>query len=346
MRNPFEELKESKAKWITLLVYAVICLITGIIGGWGALSIVFLIPGVCVLIFWLWPLLPEFGSVITATIILCAGAGIFIQVDESKYQDAKRSMALCDKYLESPVCLHRARAQQDMEKFCKSCDPNVLGKFIEERPNSKRRPEIESKYRELCSAFYDEASSKNSIAAWEEYQKKVPKSEWADSQERIEDLKEKARIEAERAWKKESTAWQMAKAMGTSAGYEKYLNLFPKGAHAKAAIDNLVDDVMSGSHGELPSMERTGYSSGSSSSVEVSNDTQYTLTLLYSGSSDSKRLVLSPHQTKTISLRNGRYRIAASVNAANVSSYAGSENLNGGTYSVSYYISTSYSRRF
>ena len=134
--------------------------------------------------------------------------------------------------------------------------------------------------------------------------------------------------------------------MGTSAGYEKYLNLFPKGAHAKAAIDHLVDDVMSGSHGELPSMERTGYSSGSSSSVEVSNDTQYTLTLLYSGSSDSKRLVLSPHQTKTISLRNGRYRIAASVNAANVSSYAGSENLNGGTYSVSYYISTSYSRRF
>lgn len=346
MRNPFEELKESKAKWITLLVYAVICLITGVTGGWGALSIVFLIPGACVLIFWLWPLLPEFGSVITATIILCAGAGIFIQVDESKYQDAKRSMALCDKYLESPVCLHRARAQQDMEKFCKSCDPNILGKFIEERPNSKRRPEIESKYRELCSAFYDEASSKNSIAAWEEYQKKVPKSEWADSQKRIEDLKEKARIEAERAWKKESTAWQMAKAMGTSAGYEKYLNLFPKGAHAKAAIDNLVDDVMSGSHGELPSMERTGYSSGSSSSVEVSNDTQYTLTLLYSGSSDSKRLVLSPHQTKTISLRNGRYRIAASVNAANVSSYAGSENLNGGTYSVSYYISTSYSRRF
>ena len=53
MRNPIEELKENKAKWITLLVYAVICLITGIIGGWGALSIALLIPSVCVLIFWL-----------------------------------------------------------------------------------------------------------------------------------------------------------------------------------------------------------------------------------------------------------------------------------------------------
>ena len=346
MRNPFEELKESKAKLISLLVYAGICIIAGLAGGWGALSIVFLIPGACVLIFGLWPLLPEFGSVITATIILCAGAGIFIQIDESKYQDAKRSMALCDKYLERPICLYRAKAQQDMDKFCKSCDPHVLGKFIAERPNSKRRPEIESKYRELCSAFYDEASSKNSVAAWEEFQKKVPKNEWADSQRRIDDLKEKARIEAERAWKKESTAWQMAKAMGTSAGYEKYLNLFPKGAHAKAAIDELVNGVMSGSHGELPSMEKTGYASGSSSTIEVSNDTQYTLTLLYSGSADSKRLVLSPHQSRSITLRNGRYRIAASVNAANVSSYAGTEDLSGGSYSVSYYISTSYSRRF
>lgn len=37
---------------------------------------------------------------------------------------------------------------------------------------------------------------------------------------------------------------------------------------------------------------------------------------------------------------NGSYRIAASVSASNVSRYAGTESLNGGSYEVEYYIST------
>lgn len=346
MNNPFEELKESKARIIALAVYAAVCLVAGLAGGWGPLSFFLLAPGVCVLIFWLWPLLPVFGSVITATIILCAGAGIYIQVDKSKYEDARRSISQCERYLERPVCLYRAEAEREMDRYCKSNDPHVLGKFIKECPHSKRRPEIEKRYNEICTYLYDEAKGKNTIIAWEEYQKSVPKAEWRDSEEIIEQLKAKAREEAERAWKKEGSAWQMAKSMNTSFGYEKYLNLYPHGAHAKAAIDHLVDGVMSGSHGELPSMEKTGYSTGSTSRLQVSNDTQYTLTLLYSGTSDSKRLVLSPHQTRSISLKNGRYRVAASVSAANVSSYAGSEELTGGEYSVSYYISSGYSTRY
>ena len=47
------------------------------------------------------------------------------------------------------------------------------------------------------------------------------------------------------------------------------------------------------------------------------------------------------YQTRTsIGLKNGKYRVAASVSASNVSNYAGNENLQGGNYSVDYYIST------
>ena len=69
------------------------------------------------------------------------------------------------------------------------------------------------------------------------------------------------------------------------------------------------------------------------------NGTSYTLTILYSGP-DSKRLVINAGGTKSVRLKNGQYRVAASVSAANVSNYAGSENLNGGSYNVDYYIST------
>ena len=55
---------------------------------------------------------------------------------------------------------------------------------------------------------------------------------------------------------------------------------------------------------------------------------------------DSKRLVINAGGTKSVRLKNGQYRVAASVSAANVSNYAGSENLNGGSYNVDYYIST------
>ena len=87
-------------------------------------------------------------------------------------------------------------------------------------------------------------------------------------------------------------------------------------------------------------MDQTGYGGGSTSSISIYNRTSYNLTLLYSGP-DSKRIVISPNQTGYITLRNGSYKIAASVSASNVRNYAGSENLRGGSYSAEYYIVTS-----
>lgn len=340
MKNPFDELKQSKTKVITLAVYAAICLLAALIGGWYALGVVFVIPGALILFFCAWSLLPEFGAIWTSVIIFCAGAGIFILVDCDRFDDARKNMEKCDMYLDHSVCLRRQEALYMMDNFKATDDPIKLHSFLSNRPHSGMVPEIRDKYDHLCSLYYSDAEEENTIQSWEKYKKRVPKEKWADADSRIEQLQAKAREESERAWKKESTAWEMARAMNNSYGYEKYLNLYPRGAHAKAAIDAQVSGIMSGEHGSLPSMDRTGYGSGSSSSVSVSNDTQYTLTLLYSGSNDSKRLVLAPHASGSLTLRNGTYRIAASVNAGNVSSYAGTEDLSGGSYSVSYYIST------
>ena len=100
-----------------------------------------------------------------------------------------------------------------------------------------------------------------------------------------------------------------------------------------------VSRIYAGDHGALPAMDKTSYGGGTTSYITVSNSTSYTLTILYSGP-DSKRLVINAGGTKSVRLKNGQYRGAASVSAANVSNYAGSENLNGGSYNVDYYIST------
>ena len=147
-------------------------------------------------------------------------------------------------------------------------------------------------------------------------------------------------------WDTDENAWKTAKKMGDIFSFRKYLFLYPTGKYSNEAnkiiIDLEVDNIFSGSHGKLPKMDR-GFSDQKSSrtTITAENRTSYILTLLYSGP-ESKRLTINPFSTQSITLINGHYRIAASVNAANVSSFAGSENLSGGNYSASYYIKTSY----
>lgn len=152
------------------------------------------------------------------------------------------------------------------------------------------------------------------------------------------------RKEEKRKFGTESAAWQTAVSMQSELGYTKYLEYYPKGKHANEAEKRLIDlqvkNIFAGAHGQLPDMDKVGYGYGATSKISVHNNTGYTLTLLYSGN-DSKRLVLKPNQKGNISLKNGKYYIAASVNSSNVSSYGGVENLSGGQYSVQYYISSS-----
>ncbi len=143
----------------------------------------------------------------------------------------------------------------------------------------------------------------------------------------------------------EQDLWAAAKRKPAVRAYETYLATFPEGAYAgearKAIIDLEVDAIFRGEHGALPPMDRanTGYSQAATNEINLYNNTQYTLTVRYSGL-ESHKIVLQPKRRTTLQLNNGSYRVTASVNAAHVTNYAGSETLEGGEYTSEFYIVT------
>jgi len=156
-------------------------------------------------------------------------------------------------------------------------------------------------------------------------------------------LEQRAKEEAEK-WRTDDLAWNEATSRNTSIAFKKYLELYPTGKRVQQAtklvIDREVDEIFGKDHGRLPAMDKTSQGQGSTSRISVYNNTAYILTLRYSGT-ESKIIDIPSRSRQSISLSNGNYRIAASVNAANVRNYAGSENLTGGNYDVEYYISSS-----
>jgi len=188
----------------------------------------------------------------------------------------------------------------------------------------------------ICDSLYKVAEESGTLSDWQKYQKIVPSDYYKDSSEKIEEL-------TSIAWNTDSKAWQQASSANTVSAYDKYLSMYPYGKYAVEAEKRIVDmgiaRTYSAEHGSLPQMDRTRSGNGPKSIVRVSNNTSYTLTLLYSGA-DSKRLIISPQGSESLSLLNGSYKVAAFVSASNVRSFAGSEILQGGEYSVSYYISS------
>ncbi|MBK7438370.1 MAG: hypothetical protein IPI77_16610 [Saprospiraceae bacterium] len=143
----------------------------------------------------------------------------------------------------------------------------------------------------------------------------------------------------------ESNSWDIAKRKNIIEEYKAYLLNFPAGLHSdeanKRIVDLEVDNIFKNDHGILPAMERisSGYSSSAISEIEIFNNTDYTLTVRYSGLESKKIEIKSKNREKLI-LKNGQYRITASVSAFNVSNYAGEEKLEGGEYGSEYYIIT------
>lgn len=219
-----------------------------------------------------------------------------------------------------------------------SGEPSGLGyleDFIGRVPSSIYKDWAQKRVRVLVDSLYYEASRKNTYAAWKEYQRAVPISDYKDSGERM--------AAVDTRWSSDRAAWATALSLNSIAGYEKYLSLFPNGRYRREAdkkvIDMSVAFAFARDHGDLPQMDRVGYGGGSTAIISVTNRTSYTLTLMYSGN-ESKRLVLSPKSTGSVELKNGNYRIVASVDASNVRKYAGVETIKGGAYEVEYYIST------
>ena len=211
-----------------------------------------------------------------------------------------------------------------------------LQEFIEQNDETDCQNKARLFIKSICDSLYNVADRKSTVLGWKQYQRVVPTNYVRDSDKKME-------IIENQAWSTESKAWRQATSENSISAYEKYKSLYPNGAHIgiceKKLIDLEVSRIYAGEHGTLPAMDRTGYGGGSTSYITVTNSTSYTLTILYSGS-DSKKLVIGAGKTKFVRLKNGQYRVAASVSASNVSNYAGTENLLGGDYSVDYYIRT------
>ena len=211
-----------------------------------------------------------------------------------------------------------------------------LSQFADDNQSNKFGKVASSHISSICDSLYNIAKKTATITGWITYQQVVPSSFLKDSEKQIEEIEN-------RKWNTESKAWSTARRENTISAYKKYIRLYPNGAHYTQADRNLIDlevaSIYAGDHRSLPSMDKTSWGSGPTANVSVTNETSYTLTVLYSGP-HSKRLVIPSGQTYSISLKNGEYKVAASVNANNVRDYAGIENLNGGSYSVKYYIST------
>lgn len=210
-----------------------------------------------------------------------------------------------------------------------------LKKFSENCKDASFERKAEDKYTFLIDSLYNVAEKLKSFEGWDKYQNAVPSDEYRDSQEKKE--------ASDTRWATDKSAWQTASELNNISSYQKYLELYPNGRYKYKAesklIDLQVDATFAGNHGYLPEMDKTSHSGGATSYIKVHNNTSYTLTLLYSGK-ESKKLVLSPHSRGNLQLKNGSYRIAAFVSASNVQRYAGSETINGGSYEVEYYIST------
>lgn len=243
-----------------------------------------------------------------------------------------------EKYPNSPLISSAYEALYTLTKEVGTI--SAFRQFADKYPNTSQAENAKKMAMEICDKEYKSAVNQNTIDGWKDYKTKVPPDDIRDADQRILEIENSA-------WKTEKMAWDQVLLLENAENLSKYLKLFPTGTHRKQAEKKLIDlevaNVLNGEHGYLPSMDRNysgGYGS-STSTIRVENQTSYTLTLLYSGR-DSKRLVLSPGCSESITLHNGTYRIAASVDAGGVRNYGGTEQLDGDNYSVSYYISSHY----
>ncbi len=143
----------------------------------------------------------------------------------------------------------------------------------------------------------------------------------------------------------EKREWEKAKKLNTIASYKAYLKKYPYGAYITEAeekiIDKEVSTIMAGKHGEMPAPQRSysGSLYNTTADISIKNDTKYTLTVLYSGPS-SKKIVISPGLSNSISLSPGYYKVAAKVSSPSVTPFAGSNNFKTENYSYNFYIRT------
>ncbi len=185
--------------------------------------------------------------------------------------------------------------------------------------------------------YWKEVQRKNTYQAYLDFEMQYPNSSYVD-------------LAAEKRRMIDRKAWEVALITNSIKGFKAYLNKFPYGDYTDSAekkiIDLEVDNIFKGNHSKLPPLSRSGFGSSAytnGNKIEIFNNTKYTLVVRYSGE-ESKKVEIASKRKVVVQLKNGNYRITASVNAANVQNYAGTEYLRGGEYNSEFYIVTQTTR--
>lgn len=148
----------------------------------------------------------------------------------------------------------------------------------------------------------------------------------------------------ERDWGSEDTAWKRACEANTRQSYERYMAIYPNGAHMPEASCKLVEasiaEALNNAHNELPNIKHIESDDASTTSTIVfENNTGMPLTIYYSGS-DIRSILISPGGKSTITVGNGDYKLAASVPPSYIKPYAGQTSFVGGRYEMGFWIVT------
>lgn len=206
--------------------------------------------------------------------------------------------------------------------------------FAEDNKSNKFGIKANKHMTHLSDSLYRVADSVSTIRAWRQYEYIIPS-------EYLLDFESKLQAVDAYVWAQESTAWETVRDLNTIEDYERYLKEYQGGLHAKEVEANLVDLLFAGVYKDKPELLLyPHYSSGAGRTtlVQVTNDTENKLTILYSGV-EKKRVIVAQGETISIRLQNGRYMFAAIVDDLKISPSVGSASYNGGTYRFSIGVS-------
>ncbi len=208
----------------------------------------------------------------------------------------------------------------------------TLRSYIRVYPDGKHLDDAKQQTASIADSQWTPISNSRSEAEIRRYLKSYPEtSKLAMAEARIQEL---------------YNDFYWVKEQDTLEHYRRFATRHPThtqiAAIEKRIIDLEVKEIAAGKYGAMPRAQALSYG-GTSTVVEVENKTGYELTVRYSGP-DSKKLVIPVGATRSINLVPGAYQVAASVDAANVTNYYGSDTMQGGRYSSNFFIQSSYDR--
>ncbi|MDC0048744.1 hypothetical protein OAL09_05320 [Verrucomicrobia bacterium] len=206
--------------------------------------------------------------------------------------------------------------------------------YLKVYPDGYYINEAEAKSSEIADDIWEGLSASRSEDEIREFIREYPETSQLDAVEvRIQEL---------------YNDWSWVRVKDDLQSYKRFAMNFPEHAQMawinKRIIDLEVREIASGKYGALPKAQPVS-GGGAKAMITIKNNTSYTLTIRYSGP-DSKKVSVSRRSSTVVNLIPGAYKVAASVDAANVTNYYGERSLKGGKHNTSYYIETSSFRGF